>query len=51
MAGFAGEQSYARDRRIPESEITGTDPTLTYADVEKAFSATRPAPESPSDQR
>jgi putative membrane protein len=51
MGGFAAEQTYARDRRIPDSEITGTDPTLTYADVEKAFSATRPAPESPSDQR
>ena len=47
MRGFYGEQSYRRDRQMPDAEVTGTDSVLTFDEVEEAFRRTRPAPESP----
>lgn len=50
MRGFLEEQSYVRSDQIPDAEITGTDTTLTYAEVEAAFSRVKPAPEAPHPQ-
>lgn len=45
--GFHQQQSYVRSSDIPDSEIVGTDPPLTYAEVEAAFKRVKPAPEKP----
>ena len=46
MRGFYGQQSYAGSR-VPDSEVTAADETLTFDQVQEAFSRTRPAPENP----
>ncbi len=44
--GWADDNTYRRVRRIPDAEITGNDEqTLTYAEVERAFSDHAPADE------
>lgn len=48
IGNFYAEQTYDPSRYIPESEIVGTEPPLTFDEVEAAFERTRPAPESPS---
>jgi len=47
MRGFYAQQTYRRDSRMPDAEVTGTDDPLTYGEVEEAFRRTRPAPENP----
>jgi putative membrane protein len=48
IGNFYDEQSYDRSRQIPDEEIVGTQPPLTYEEVEAAFGRSKPAPESPS---
>lgn len=48
MSGFFEDQSYSKKSSPPDSEIVGTEAPLMYADVEKAFERSRPAPETPS---
>jgi putative membrane protein len=47
MRGFYAQQTYSRDARIPDAEVTGTDEPLTFGEVEEAFRRTKPAPENP----
>ena len=48
MTGFFEDQSYSKDKAVPDAEIVGTDAPLMYSEVEKAFERTKPAPENPS---
>lgn len=48
IGNFYAEQTYDKTRDMPDNEIVGTDPPLTFAEVEAAFERSRPAPESPS---
>ena len=45
IGNFYSEQSYDKSRDIPDSEITGTDPPLMYAEVQAAFDRSKPTPE------
>ena len=47
MRGFYENQSYSRDHRMPDAEVTGTGRVLTFDEVEEAFRRTKPAPENP----
>lgn len=47
MRGFHAQQTYRRADAIPDSEIVGNDPPLTYEDVDAAFRRVRPAVEQP----
>ena len=47
MRGFYAQQTYRRDSRMPDAEVTGTDEPLTFGEVEEAFRRTKPAPENP----
>lgn len=49
--GFYKQQGYSGATRIPDSEVTGTDDTLTFDQVEDAFNRTRAPRESPRDNR
>lgn len=42
MRGFYAQQSYSKTDTVPDIEIVGTDPPLTYAEVESAFQRSRP---------
>lgn len=48
IGNFYAEQTYDKSRDMPDNEIVGTDPPLTFEEVEAAFERSRPAPESPS---
>ena len=45
IGNFYSDQSYDKSKEIPDSEITGTDPPLMYADVQAAFDRTKPTSE------
>ena len=48
IGNFYAEQSYDKSREMPDEEIVGTEPLLTFEEVEAAFGRSKPAPESPS---
>lgn len=48
IGNFYDEQSYDKSREMPDEEIVGTEPLLTFEEVEAAFGRSKPAPESPS---
>jgi putative membrane protein len=48
IGNFYAEQSYDKSREMPDEEIVGTQPPLTFEEVEAAFGRSKPAPESPS---
>ena len=48
MTGFFEDQSYSKEKAVPDAEIVGTEAPLMYSEVEKAFERTKPAPENPS---
>lgn len=48
IGNFYAEQSYDKSREMPDEEIVGTEPPLTFEEVEAAFGRSKPAPESPS---
>ena len=47
MRGFYGQQSYDRSQQIPDAEVTGTDSSLTFEEVQEAFRRTKPASGEP----
>jgi putative membrane protein len=48
IGNFYAEQSYDKSREMPDEEIVGTEPPLTFEEVEAAFGRSKPAPETPS---